>query len=273
MNEKRAQEKQRFEDSENQGLGNYCRIFSAKTPIEGQDGGVVTSLLIKGLKEGLFDAVIAVKQTKGYNAQAIACINPEEVLSSKGTKYLKINVLPKLRELAMQGKRKIAVTCTPCQAKAARKVMQSLKQQFPDLEVTLIGLFCFEAFDAEKLKEETRRVLNVDLDRAERTQIRKGKCYVYVDGQEFSCKIRELDQAVNLGCRFCGDFTAEFADVSVGSVGSSAGFSTVIVRSVKGEEMIKGLDAVKAEANQEEIVKLSKFKAERAQKNSLIQKS
>ncbi len=266
-------EQQSLKDSQDQGLGFYSSIFSAKTPIEGQDGGVATSLLIKGLNEDRFDAVIVVKRTQGYNAQAIATENLGEVLAAKGTKYLKINVLPQLRELAAQGKKRIALTCTPCQARAARKVMQSLKQQFPDLEITVIGLFCFEAFNTAKLKEIVKRVLNVDLDRAERTQIRKGKFYVHVDGQEFSCKIRELDQAVEKGCRFCGDFTAMFADISVGSIGSPQGFSTVIVRTVNGEELLKGLDAVRTSADSSEIVKLSKFKAERAQKSCLELKS
>lgn len=253
-------------------LGDYCSVFSAKTPIEGQDGGVVTQLLINGLKEGRFDAVIVVNRTQGYNAQAVATENPEEVLTAKGTKYLKINVLTKLRELVEQGKRKIAITCTPCQAVAARKIMQSLKQQYPELEISIVGLFCFEAFDVAKLREEVKQVLNVDLDKAEWTQIRKGKFYVLIDGQESSCRIRELEEAVDRGCRFCGDFTARFADVSVGSVGSPQGFSTVIVRSVKGKELVNGLDAERAEVNKEEIVKLSKFKAERAQKSSFDKK-
>lgn len=257
---------QGFKRSKDPVLGVYRSIFSAKTPVEGQDGGVVTSLLIKGLDEGRFDAVVVVKRTQGYNAQVIGCEDRDEVLATKGTIYLKINVLSKLCELAKQGKRKIALTGTPCQARAARKTIQSLKQQFPDLEITIIGLFCFEAFDAVKLKEETRRVLKTDLDKAERVQIYEGKCYVYVDNQKFSCKIQDLNQAVDKGCRFCGDFTAQFADISVGSVGSSRGFSTVIVRSVKGEELLKGLDVIKAKTGREEIMKLAKFKTERAQK-------
>ncbi|MGD6934768.1 MAG: Coenzyme F420 hydrogenase/dehydrogenase, beta subunit C-terminal domain [Candidatus Bathyarchaeia archaeon] len=258
MVETEVQEEKLFEQQKN--------VFSAKTPIQGQDGGVVTQLLINGLKENRFDVAIVVNRTQGYNAQAVATENPEEVLAARGTKYFKINVLAKLRDLIEQGKRKIAITCTPCQAAATRKIFQSLKRQFPDIEISIIGLFCFEAFDVTKLREEVKRVLNVDLDKAERTQIRKGKFYVLVDGREVSCRIRELEEAVDTGCRFCEDFTARFADVSVGSVGSPQGFSTVIVRSVKGEELVNGLDAERAEVDKQEIVKLSKFKAERAQK-------
>lgn len=254
-------------------LGRSLEVFSAKTKIKGQDGGVVTALLIKGLKENRFDAVTAVKRTEGYNVEVIGTSNPEEVLACKGTKYRKVNVLSKLVELAASGKRRIAVTCTPCQARAVRKMEPALKKQFPGLEITVVGLFCFEAFNAGKLREETSRVLKVDLDKAEETQIRKGKISVKIDGETYSCKVREFSEAVEKGCGFCGDFTAEYADVSVGSVGSGPGFSTVIVRSVKGKELCNGLEAAKAEVDIGEIIKLSGFKAERAQKNSLTLKS
>ena len=72
-----------------------------------------------------------------------------DVLAAKGTKYLKVNVTKKLRELISQGKKRIAIVCTPCEAKAARKIQQTLKN---DCEITIIGLFCFEAFNSAKTK-------------------------------------------------------------------------------------------------------------------------
>lgn len=248
-------------------LGVYCSICSFKTGFKGQDGGVVTTLLSKALKSGTIDAAVVVKRTEGYNAEAAIAISSEDVFAASGTKYIKINILQKLRELAEHGKRKIAVTCTPCQARAVRKIQQSLKQKFPDLEITIIGLFCFEAFNPNKLKDAVKQVLNVDLDRAERMEIRKGKFIVTIYGQEDSCRIRDLSVAVDKECHFCWDFTSQLADVSVGSVGSKPDFSTVIVRSVKGEELLKGFDGICGEMDKQEIVKLSRFKAERAQKS------
>jgi coenzyme F420-reducing hydrogenase beta subunit len=248
-------------------LGVYCSIYSFKTEFNGQDGGVVTALLAKALKSGTLDAAVVVKRTEGYNAEAAIAISPEDVFAASGTKYIKINILQKLRLLAEQGKRKIAVTCTPCQARAVRKIQQSLKQKFSDLDITIIGLFCLEAFNPAKLRDEVKLVLKVDLEKAERTEIRKGKFIATIDGQEFSCRIRDLSMAADKECHFCWDFTSQLADVSVGSVGSKLGFSTVIVRSVKGEELLKGFDGIYGEMDKQEIVKLSRFKAERAQKS------
>ena len=251
------------EKTQNEEIGVYSDLFSAKTKIEGQDGGVVSMLLVRGFEEGLFDAAIVVRRGVGYSAEAVVATNEKEVLAAKGTKYLKVNVTKKLRELVSQGKKRIAIVCTPCEAKAARKIQQTLKN---DVEITIIGLFCFEAFNNAKIKEEAKKLLGVDLDRAQKTQVRQGKFTAFVDGKEYSCKVKDLDTAAEKVCSYCDDFTAQFADVSVGSVGSKKGYSTVIVRSKVGEKLIKTLDATKEVADKEEIARLSKFKRERAEK-------
>ncbi len=257
-------EKNQNNKAQDEEIGDYINLFSAKTNVEGQDGGVVSTLLVKGFEDGLFDAAIVVRRGVGYSAEAVVATNANEVLAAKGTKYLKVNVTKKLRELISQGKKRIAIVCTPCEAKAARKIQQTLKN---DCEITIIGLFCFEAFNSTKIKGEAKTRLGVDLDRAQKTQVRQGKFTAFVDGKEYSCRAKDLDAAAEKVCSYCSDFTAQFADVSVGSVGSKKGYSTVIVRSKAGERLTKNLDAAKEVADKKEIYRLSKFKRERAEKN------
>jgi coenzyme F420-reducing hydrogenase beta subunit len=107
--------------TEDKEIGVYCDIFSAKSGIKGQDGGVVTVLLDKGFEEGFFDAAIVVRRGEGYSAEAVVAENASDVLAATGTKYLRVNVTKKLRELISQGKKRIAIVCTPCEAKVARK--------------------------------------------------------------------------------------------------------------------------------------------------------
>jgi len=247
-------------------LGVYSDLFSAKSGIDGQDGGVATALLISGMKKGLFDSAIVVQRTSGYNAEAAIAENTQEIMAARGTKYLKIRTTPKLRELIDQGKKRIAIVGTPCEVRAARKMEQNLKREAPDVEITIIGLFCLENFSHDKLKEETKRLLNVDIDKAEKTQIRNGRFIVQLEGKEYSCRVKDLAKAVEKGCHYCNDFSAQFADISVGSAGSQTGYSTVIVRSDVGKKLLEDLDITKAAAQKEEIVKLSKFKKERARK-------
>ncbi len=56
-------------------LGVYSDLFSAKSGIDGQDGGMATALLISGMKKGLFDSAIVVQRTSGYNAEAVIAEN------------------------------------------------------------------------------------------------------------------------------------------------------------------------------------------------------
>ena len=166
-----------------------------------------------------------------------------------------------------KGKRKIAIVGTPCEVRTARKIQQQLLTKYPNLEITIVGLFCFEAFDYDKLKEETKKFLGVDLDKAEKTQIQKGKFIVQIGGKEYSAKVKEFHDAIQGGCAYCNDFVARLSDVSVGSVGSNDGYSTVIVRSDKGKKLLDNVDFVKGEVNKEDVIKLADFKKKRAEKN------
>jgi len=245
-------------------FGIYCDIFSAKTGFKGQDGGVVTELLSRGFEEGLFDAAIVVRRMEGYSAEAVLAQDAQDVAAAKGTKYLKVNVTTKLHELISQGKNRIAVVCTPCEAKNVRKIQQTLKG---DTEITVIGLFCFESFNKEKLKQEIEARLGIDIDRADKTQVRQGKFIIHVDDKEYSCRVKDLDGAAEKTCSYCDDFTSQFADISVGSVGSKSGHSTVIVRSERGEKLVKNMKTAKETVDKAEVARLTKFKRERTEKN------
>jgi coenzyme F420-reducing hydrogenase beta subunit len=248
-------------------LGIHTEIFAAKSSIDGQDGGMATALLLSGFKNGLFDAAIVVKRTVGYKAEAIIAESADEILNARGTKYSRVKMMSKVGELVEKGKRKIAIVGTPCEVRTARKIQQQLLSKYPDLEITIVGLFCFEAFDYDKLKEETKRFLGVDLDKAEKTQIQKGKFIVQIGGKEYSAKVKEFHDAIQGGCAYCNDFVARLSDVSVGSVGSNDGYSTVIVRSDKGKKLLTNVDFVKGEVNKEDVIKLADFKKKRAEKN------
>jgi coenzyme F420-reducing hydrogenase beta subunit len=249
--------------SKDPNLGIYCNMFSAKSRFEGQDGGVVTALLVKGFEEHLFDAAVVVYRGDGYSAKVGVATNAEEAVAAVGTRYLRVNVTKKLHQLISQDRKRIAIVCTPCEVKAARKIQQSLKKE---CKITVIGLFCFEAFNKAKLKDEMYTHLGIDIDKVEKTQIRNGKFTAFIDGKEYNCKVNDLDGAAEKACLYCDDFTSRFADVSVGSVGSKPGFSSVVVRSKTGMELVKNLDAAKKEVDKEEVVRLTKFKMKRAKK-------
>ncbi|MCK5628028.1 Coenzyme F420 hydrogenase/dehydrogenase, beta subunit C-terminal domain [Candidatus Bathyarchaeota archaeon] len=248
-------------------LGVFNDMFAAKSSVDGQDGGMATALLISGMQRGLFEAAIIVRRKEGYKAEAVVAYNVEEIMEAKGTKYLRVKMMSLLGKLIEEGKRKIAIVGTPCEVRAARKIQQIIQSEFPNVEITIFGLFCFEAFDYEKLKKETKRLLGTDLDKAEKTQIQKGKFIALVDGEEHSCRVKDLHNAIENGCTYCDDFTARLADISIGSVGSEKGYSTVIVRSDVGKRLLEKLEVTKGEVAKDEVTKLANFKKKRADKS------
>ena len=265
--DKRKVEDEFLKGTRDEYLGVYNDMLAARSSVDGQDGGMATALLVSGMQKGVFDAAIVVQRRNGYRAQAIVAENIDEVMNARGTKYQRVKMISKFVELIEKGKRKIAIVGTPCEVRAIREIQQTLLRDFPDVKITILGLFCYEAFVYEKLREETRKLLGVDLDKSEKTQIHKGKFIVRVDGKEYSCRVRDLGKAVEKGCAFCDDFVSRLADVSIGSVGSPDGYSTIIVRSDVGRNLLDGLDFVKAAVNKEDIIKLSALKKQNAERN------
>jgi coenzyme F420 hydrogenase subunit beta len=203
-------------------LGIYKKLIAGKTAIEGQDGGVVTSMLVAGVEKGLFDCAIVAERVDGYNAAPKITADVETIK--------KANVL--LREV-------------------------------PQIEITTIGLFCFESFYHDKFVSKTRELFGIELSSTSKIQIAKGEYEVTVNGNRYKTKITHLEEMVRDCCRYCDDVTARLADVSVGSIGSAEGYSTVIVRSERGEQLLDLIEFAKSEVDKEEISKIVRFKREK----------
>ena len=248
-------------------IGVYTDMFAAKSIYDGQDGGMATALLVSGMQKGIFDAAIVVRRKSGYMAEAVVAENVDDIIKARGTKYLRVKMMSTLIELVAKGKRKIAIVGTPCEVRGARKIQQLLLPDYPDLQLTIVGLFCFEAFDYEKLKDVTQKLMGINLDNVEKTQIHKGKFIATVNGKEYAVPVKDMSAAQESGCHFCDDFTGKYADVSVGSVGSPDGYSTVIVRSEVGAKLLENLSLTKGEINKDEVTKLAVLKKNRAKKS------
>jgi coenzyme F420 hydrogenase subunit beta len=52
--------------------------------------------------------------------------------------------------------------------------------------------------------------------------------------------VKELDPIAASSCAYCLDFTGKNSDISCGNIGSDEGWTTVIVRTKKGEEAFQG---------------------------------
>ena len=262
-----AIEERYLEGERDEYIGVYSALIAGKSSLRGQDGGMVTALLISGIENGLFDAALIVRRISGYKSEAVITADVEAIKDASGTKYLRVPMIPKIEEaLHLHSEwRRIAVVGTPCEVRAVRKLQQ--RQQLGNVEPTLIGLFCFESFDYEGLKDFTRTRFGIELDEAAKTQISHGRFIIESNGREYSCDVGELATHVREGCAFCTDFVSRLADISIGSVGSPDGYSTVIVRSKKGRELLEMTDYQSTEVDKREIVRVARLKQKRADKN------
>ena len=64
------------------------------------------------------------------------------------------------------------------------------------------------------------------------------------DGEKFDVPLNNVKSYARHNCHYCEDLTSDYADISVGSIGSGSGWSSVITRNKKGEEIFN--EAVKA---------------------------
>ena len=129
---------------------------------------------------------------------------------------------------------KVAMVGTPCQIIAAGKMnhFQDVLGESPvDIKV---GLFCMENFSYHYLNQLLEEH-DIQLKDVAECRVEKGHMWFYLtDGQVLKIPLKEAKT-----CEVCMDYTSELSDLSVGSVGSPAGWSTVIARTVKGLELLQ----------------------------------
>ena len=137
---------------------------------------------------------------------------------------------------------KVAMIGTPCHMVAASKLgkFSDILGESP-IEIK-IGLFCMENFSysyMKKLLEEN----NVDMNDVNECRIEKNFLWFYLkEGQVFKIPIEKAKSCIRKNCNICMDFTSELSDISVGSVGSQEGWSTIIIRTDKGLELVKNAE-------------------------------
>ncbi|MEG9193934.1 MAG: Coenzyme F420 hydrogenase/dehydrogenase, beta subunit C-terminal domain [Candidatus Methanoglobus sp.] len=245
------------------GVGSYIEMFSARSKrFLGQDGAMVTEFTATALEEGIVEKAIFVARDEEWRTRTVSIIDPEQLKNRKitGTKYSFADVLPAVKEAVLDSKA-VAFVGTPCMISALRKMQRSFRK-FERVKLAM-GLFCTENFYHSQLSEFLAKK-GVAMKDVLKTDIKKGKFIVKKADGEITFPVKELDGIIPPGCKVCQDFSAVEADVSVGSVGSEAGFSTVLVRTDIAKRIA---DAIRArgyaefrDASLEAVKKLCDYK-------------
>jgi coenzyme F420 hydrogenase subunit beta len=230
-----------------EGIGHVHESYTARVDptIEGaQDGGVVSALLISLLEAGEIDGALVARESESepWKGEAFLTRTPEEVRECAGSFY---NQTLALAHVDFTGydlppNPRIAVVGTPCEIEGI-KAMQARPWTWGSSRVEAItltiALLCTKSFNYEKLMlEEIRDKRGVDLDEVGRVDVMRGKLIIQDKSGEtiFEEPIRDFHGAALKGCDECADFMGHAADISVGSVGSVDGYSSVLIRTEEG---------------------------------------
>ncbi|MEN6609654.1 MAG: coenzyme F420 hydrogenase subunit beta [Methanoregulaceae archaeon] len=229
-------------------LGKYKTCVSARSSdkeiLKGsQDGGIVTQLFAFALEQGIIDgAIVSVASAEEpWKPEPIVATTKAELLAARGTKY---NISPNIALIKeatrSYGLDKIGIVGTPCQMQAVRK-----GQLYPfglrdvgDKIALALGIFCMENFPYQSIVQLVEDHAAMKLESVKKMEIGKGKFWVYGKrGQVVSLPLKATHKYEQPGCHVCLDYVANLADISTGSVGSPDGWSTVFVRSKKGDDI------------------------------------
>ncbi|MFX1562115.1 MAG: Coenzyme F420 hydrogenase/dehydrogenase, beta subunit C-terminal domain [Promethearchaeota archaeon] len=230
-------------------LGVYRRAYALRNSDESirkkaQDGGVVTAILIHLFEtEQIQGAVVSGVDPKDpWRPVPMVATNEEEVIAASKSRYTRSPNLVALQNAMKELKlERIAVVGTPCHIQAIQRMRLAPIKKVDRAVIMSIGLFCSETFSFDQLmKQRIERELKVPLTMVRKLDI-KGKLLVFPKEQTESITIplKEARQWVESGCHYCTDFASNFADISVGGAGSPLKWSTVLVRTERGQALIE----------------------------------
>jgi coenzyme F420 hydrogenase subunit beta len=212
----------------------------------GQDGGLVSAILIWALEQGYIDAALtSFLEGDGSTWKAIPGVasNREEVLASAGSRYTYSANTLAVNEARERGFTKLALVGMSCQSSVPpimwhRKVGKAGKPF-----ILNIGLLCSKTFDDtifEELLEAKYGLVKADIAKINI----KGVFQVWLkDGSYHEVPLKECHAWTREGCKLCPDFAAEHADISTGGIGEDNDWTLTVVRTDLGREVIQRMIA------------------------------
>jgi len=218
--------------------GNPFRAPSA------QDGGVVSAILLAALEAGDIDGALLarVDPKTPWRGVPYVATTKQEILKSAGSFYNQTMALAALdlERIGLGPSARIAVVGTPCEIQGVRALQRRAWHRGSsrvDAITLTIALLCTKSFDYKKLMlDALRDERGLDLAQVGKVDVIRGR--MLVENLEHKVVVDEPVKAFHgaalKGCDECADFLGRAADLSVGSVGSPDGWSSVLVRTPAG---------------------------------------
>jgi coenzyme F420 hydrogenase subunit beta len=213
----------------------------------GQDGGLVSALLIWALDNDYIDGALT-SYLEGGDAATWKAIpgvatNREEVLAGAGSRYTYSANTLAMDEAKERGLSRLALVGMSCQSSIAPVMWSRKIGKISKPIVFNIGLLCSKTFDDAIFEELFEAKYRIPKSEITKMNI-KGVFQIWTrDGGYHEVNLKECHDWTREGCNHCPDFAAEHADISTGGIGKDNDWTLTIVRTDVGREIIQRMIA------------------------------
>jgi coenzyme F420 hydrogenase subunit beta len=210
----------------------------------GQDGGLVSAMLIYALENDVIDAaLVSYLEGDGTSWRTVPGVarTRQDVLDSAGSRYTYSANALAYKEAVESGAERIALVGMSCMA-SVPAALKTRKAGKPARRLTLsIGLLCSKTFD-DAIFEDLLQ-LKYGLARTDIKKVNiKGVFQIWThDGRYVEVPLKECHAFTREGCNSCPDFSAEHADISTGGIGTHSDWTLTLVRTDTGRVLMEKL--------------------------------
>lgn len=221
------------------------RATDTETFTAGQDGGLVSALLIWGLETGRIDGALVSDFSPERTLDAVPAVVTDRagVLRTAGSRYTYSANPLAMREAEAAGLKNLALVGMSCQASINGTVNARRLNKYAKRIQLTIGLLCSKTFTYDGMYEGMlAEEYGIPLDTINKVNI-KGKFIVWhgEDNTRVDIPLKDTHKHTRPGCTTCPDFAAQHADISTGGLGQGDGWTLTLVRTQRGLEWMQGL--------------------------------
>ena len=210
----------------------------------GQDGGLVSAILIWCLDNGIIDgALTSHLENDGENGNSWKAIpalatDKESVLAGAGSRYTYSANTLAITEAREKNLESLALVGMSCQTSIA-PVMWNRKVGKAGKTIKLnIGLLCSKSFDDSIFEELFWAKYRLPKEEMTKMNI-KGVFQIWMkNGDYHEINLKECHAWTREGCNLCPDFAAEHADISTGGIGKYNDWTLTVVRTELGRQIV-----------------------------------
>ena len=207
----------------------------------GQDGGLVSAILLWLLDEGYIDgALVSYLEGDGseWKAKPGVATTKDEILAAAGSRYTYSANTLALDEAMERGLENLALVGMSCMTSIAPVMWHRKIGKISKPIKFNLGLLCSKTFDDAIFEELFLTKYGLRKQDMVKMNI-KGVFQIWMkDGAYHEIPLKECHAWTREGCTHCPDFAAEHADISTGGIGEQNDWTLTVVRTELGREVI-----------------------------------